>query len=763
MQSAAPPPQPAPVSPSPAGVPAPVTPLTQRQRERGKRWYYAYGVFNSLSYPVLAENVVTLVLLRLGGNETWVGATSALLYVTLPCMLLGYLTIPRLGVGKTAGLWWAIRSVSASLMIAAPWAVHRWGVTPGLWLMFLGSLGFNIGRSAGVTPFTGIVTELTTAKDRGDLIATSMRVTQAGTMAVMVAMAVLLGPQASPWRYQAFFATGVATGLLAAWGLWNIPESGAFKAVPPFSLAEQIRWIAATRGRLWFFAMMTVIPITQGILKIFIVLVAKQGYQLPDRIVLLYVMISVMGGIAASYAYGLFMDKLGARPLLVLTGFIDMASVALVVLLPVRLSYLLLGATFFLTGYATVAYQATMQHYFIAISNRRQQIPLGIVTQGAGGIVAGLALFASGWSLERLREATDLSQDPLLHFRLFFGVLLALMAVRTVILLRLPRLDSQGIRDALSALISPVDWRAAHAVRRALARQNEDQETRALQAMRGSSTAIYQEDLLHYLDSPSFIVREQAMENLRAARPTPALIRTLMDDLRVNRFLTAHLAAECLGRWQVKEAAPLLQAVVFSKDFTLSAKAIHALVELGERDVAPLIEVVFTASENPLVLIEGARALSLWGGREAYPLLLEKYALDLPTQAKDELSLAIARLMGLYDVLYQDLGMLHRDRAQLEREWRDRLRSVREPDLEGLTGVLHGTPMDRAGYRAAVARRQARLTEAFARATEERLDRLGDPLDASLALLLSFLLLTPEGNQWRASAREPKGQAGPQD
>jgi HEAT repeat protein len=737
-----------------------VTPLTHRERARGKRWYYVYGVFNSLSYPVLAENVVTLVLLRLGGTETWVGATSALLYVTLPCMLLGYFTIPRLGVAKTAGLWWAIRSVSATLMIAAPWAADRLGVPWGLWLLFLGSLGFNIGRSAGVASFTGIVTELTTVKDRGDLIATSMRVSQAGAMAVSIAMAVLLGPEAHAWRYQAFFAVGVVAGLLAAWGLWRIPESGAFRAVPPFSLAEQLRWLTETQGRRWFFAMTMVIPITQGIVKTFIVLVAKQGYHLPDRFVLLYVMIGVGGGIAASYAYGLFMDKLGSRPLLVLTGFIDIASVALVVLLPARLSYLLLGVAFFLSGYANIAYQASMQHYFIAIANRRQQIPLGIVTQGIGGIVAGLALYAGGWSLEALREAAPLAGDPLLHFRWFFGALLALMAVRTVILLRLPRLQSQGVRDALSALISPGDWRAAHAVRRALSEGSEDQETRALEALRSSTSAIYQEDLRHYLDSPSYIVRERAMESLRTARPTPALIQALMEDLRVNRFLTAHLAAECLGRWQVKEAAPLLQNVVFSRDFTLSAKAIHALVELGEQDVAPLIEVLFTASENPLVLIEGARALSLWGGEAAYPLLLDKYALDLPPQAKDELSLAIARLMGLYDALYRDLGMLHRDRAQLEREWRDRLRAAREPDLEDLVGALHGAPLDRAGYRAAIGRRQARLSEAFVRTTLERLDTLSDPLDAHLALLLSFLLLTPQGNQWRAPAKAAKPPGG---
>jgi HEAT repeat protein len=415
----------------------------------------------------------------------------------------------------------------------------------------------------------------------------------------------------------------------------------------------------------------------------------------------------------------------------------------------------MLGAIFFLSGAVNIAFQASMQHYFLSITNRKQQLPLGIFTQGLGGIAAGVALYAGGWSLAALQEAAALSRDPLLHFRWFFGGLLALLLVRTVILMRLPRLQSQGVRDALSALTSPGDWRAAYAVRRALTSANEDQETRALDAMRGSSAHIYQEDLRHYLDSPSFFVRQQAMAGLIAGKPTPELIRTLIEDLRINRFLTAHLAAECLGRWQVKEAAPLLQNLVFSRDFLLSAKAIHALVELGEKDVYPLIEVVFTSSENPLVLIEGARALSLWGGQAAYPLLLEKYALDLPAQAKDELSLAIARVLGLYDALYQDLGMLHRDRAQLEREWRDRMRGG-VADAEALLAAFGDGPPSRQVLLAAFEARREKLTPEFFRATVDALARLPEPLDRQLAFLLAFLLLTPRGEHWIAPYTGPE-------
>lgn len=116
--------------------------LSRKQRTRGKRLYYVYSFFNSVSCATLAEGLVILVLLRLGATETWVGVVTSLAYVTLPAMAFGYyVTVPRLGVTGTAGQFWGIRSLSAAFMIATPWTVGLGRSFP-LWFMFIGSLGF---------------------------------------------------------------------------------------------------------------------------------------------------------------------------------------------------------------------------------------------------------------------------------------------------------------------------------------------------------------------------------------------------------------------------------------------------------------------------------------------------------------------------------------------------------------------------------------------------------------------------------------------
>jgi MFS family permease len=715
--------------------------LTLKQRAIGKHRYYLFAFFNSISWASLAEGVVILLLLRLGATETWVGIVASLQYVTLPAMVLGYATVSRLGVTGTAGFFWGIRSCSAAFMIIAPWTQRFAGNMP-LWFMLFGSLGFMIGRAAGLVAFTGIITELTTERDRGELISNSSKISQFGTILMTIVMALFLGAAAPLHRYQILLTVGMACGLTAAAALWKVPEAGIFRKKAPFKLWAELKWSLSTRGRKWFMAMMLGLPVTQGLTYAFGILVAKQGYGLADQNVMLFVLVATVGGIVASYTYGLFLDQLGSRPLLVITSFLDIGGVALVIFLPKTFMIVLIGILFFINGYVNIAFNAAMQHYFISISAHAHQLAHGIITRALGGIAGGLALILGGWTLERVKLVLDIDTDPLSHFRWFYAGLLLLLIIRTVVFFKLPSLKSQGIRDALSALFSPWDWRAIHAVKRAITVQSENEESIAISTLMHSDSRIYQADLEHYLNSPSIFIRQRAMQALQRAKPTKTLISTLERDLQVNQFTTAHQAAYWLGHWEIVEAAPLLCKAIDSQDFLLSGAAIHALVRLDERSTLPLIEKKFIESENPYVLIEGARAISFWGDPIHYSMLLQKYLLDIPPQAKDELSLSVARLLGLYDTFYSDLGMLHRQPSQLIREWQERFASRDEAGL--ILSIFRSNPQ-RSLLETSLKYQQKRFQRWFYDDTIKFLVKLPDNVHQEVAFLMAFILLTADG------------------
>jgi len=724
-----------------------VPPLSAADRAHGKRLHFLFAFFNAISWAALAEGVVILMLLRLGANERWVGAVTALQYITLPAMALGFITIKRLGVTGTAGMFWALRSVSAGLMVAAPLATGMGPQAP-LWMMFVGALGFMLGRAGGLMSFTGIITELTTPRDRGELISKVSLVAQFASVLMTVMMVLFLSGDPPIHRYQIFVAVGVSCGLVAAWAIWRIPEAGLFLDTPAFRPLQELRWSISNHTRRWFMGMMLAIPMTQGVTYAFGILVAKQGYGLSDQQTMLFVLAATAGGVAASQTYAHFMDMLGSRPLLILTSFLDMVGVLLVVLMPAEFNWWMLALMFFINGYVMVAFNAAIQHYFISITNRAHQLAQGIITRAMGGIVGGVSLAVAGLLLGHLKREADLAfkvlqdPDPLLHFRWFYGGVLALLVLRTVIFFKLPSLMAHGVRDALNVLFSPWDWRAIHAVRRAVNAQSEKEETRALGAMRRTGSAIYADEYVRYLASPSMEVRRRALQGLTQMRSTPPLIALLEDDVRENHFTTAHLSAALLGHWGVKEATPLLRASLHAPDFQLCGAAIHALVELDSREDLPLIRARFGQSENPYVLIEGARALAMWGGVELYPLLLEKYHLDIPPQTKDELSLAVSRVLGLYDAFYSALGMLRREPTQCFQELRGRLG---ERDAGGLLDALEKGDPRRSALLATLERRAGDFQPWFEEQTRTFLEKRPERVFPQMAFLMSFLLLAEHG------------------
>ncbi len=212
--------------------------------------------------------------------------------------------------------------------------------------------------------------------------------------------------------------------------------------------------------------------------------------------------------------------------------------------------------------------------------------------------------------------------------------------------------------------------------------------------------------------------------------------------MRVNEYTTAHQAAYWLGRWKVEAALPDLRAALVSPDFRLSGSAIHALVEMDDRESLPVVEAALAMSTNPYLIIEGGRAVSIWGDERLYPLLLQKYHLDIPPQAKAELSLSVARLLGLYDMFYRDLGMFNREPAQLLRDWQERLASR---DSAGLIAHLRAESYPRDALLATLRERHGAYHGWFRDVTEPFLERRPAQVLREVAFLMTFLLLVDEG------------------
>ena len=76
------------------------------QRKLGRRLVLAFEVVNTFSFSLLAGNLITLLLLRLGANSTLIGILAAFPYIAFFFMPLAKGSVVKNGLVKTFGRAW---------------------------------------------------------------------------------------------------------------------------------------------------------------------------------------------------------------------------------------------------------------------------------------------------------------------------------------------------------------------------------------------------------------------------------------------------------------------------------------------------------------------------------------------------------------------------------------------------------------------------------------------------------------------------------
>ena len=82
--------------------------------------YNFFNIFNSLSWQFLTGNIITLFVLRMGANSTYVGIISAVLYLSFFFLPLGRILTRRFSMIKIYSIAWGSRSIGMIPLVFAP-------------------------------------------------------------------------------------------------------------------------------------------------------------------------------------------------------------------------------------------------------------------------------------------------------------------------------------------------------------------------------------------------------------------------------------------------------------------------------------------------------------------------------------------------------------------------------------------------------------------------------------------------------------------
>ena len=276
---------------------------------------------NALSFACLADAVLVLYAIKMGADDFLVSLIISFFYMTMPMMIIGKSAIARWGAIRTLSLGWTIRNLSGMLLFFIPLIQKEIGKSSGLFFFIIFALGFFAFRSFGVTGVTPTIREISSPENRGGFISKTWLHSNLFLLIATSIIVLLTNNYASVNVFQGIVLVGGLAGLAAAIIIYPLAESDGPKISAQIPIVDTLRFIFQNRT---IFRLLIVWSTTTAALMLvvpFSVVAIKIGYGVSDHQALAFSLIQICGGIIASYANTLLLDRVGPRPMIIIYCF----------------------------------------------------------------------------------------------------------------------------------------------------------------------------------------------------------------------------------------------------------------------------------------------------------------------------------------------------------------------------------------------------------------------------------------------------------
>ena len=620
----------------------------------GRNHFYIFTFFNVFSYLLISSNIIILYAIKLGADSFTIGLLSSFVQVAYIFMLIGRIFIKKTGAVKLMGTFWTIRYLMMIPVLFTPFLYNRGRADIALLVLIFSVLGFHTARGIAITSYNPIVGQLAGTKDRGVFLARIQIINHILVISVGIAIALLLGKNAPFSRYILFIATGITAGLIGCYFLFRLPEiKGSALGFAEKFTSSIFLSLKDSRFRQFIIVLFTASLALTTLLP-FSILFFKRIYGNSDSQVIFFTVFGGLGALSMAILNGFMIDRIGSKPLILIYTLITSLVVIPIIIAPTfktaTLQFVFAGLVFFLSYMGTNGILNTSQNYFFALIKPQERLNLGILyflTIGIAGVIGSLA---GGTGLEYLEAAFN--RSPVNAFRIFFGIILILFILSSILILRLKSIGAYSVRDAFAIIFSPRDLRAIRLLNRLGKTKTIHEEMGVIQALGTSGSIVTKAELLQKLHSPSFFIRAEALHALTNVPVDNNIETVLISEVKNHKFTTAYIAAEIIGRKKLKSGEKVLLQALKSTDYFLVGKAMVALAQLKSIQGFTRIMEIIEKTSNPRVIIHGAHALEIYKNKSSIPLLIRKMERKTSPYVRDEIILAIAGILDIQEWFY---------------------------------------------------------------------------------------------------------------
>ena len=635
-------------------------PLSPYQLSKARDSYNYFNVFNAISWNLLVGIIITLFALRLGANSTFIGLMSSTFYISLFFLPLGKLIARRFSIIGIFSFTWVSRSLCMILAVIAPFVDYAGHRNTALFLILLGLMIFHLFRGVGMIANNPVLSLLGSGPDRGSYM-TQIQITNSSiAMFGSFIIAMVLGMNPPIFVFSILLCAGVITGIISGLMIKKVPEPPRQQNNQGMKLSEIFKEAFSQDYLRTFIFILFLVVLVSGVTRTFVVVYAREVFSHNDGLISLYSVFGGLGHLMAGLAVKFLVDRLGAKPLFIVSLTLGLVSLIPVIFFPLSAIDNVTGAIlfmvflFFMLHFGFLGSEGIAQTYFLGLIPHEKILDMGILYFFILGAAGALGTFLSGLLLDLL---LSLNISPFIAFKILFIIMFVFAAIAIIKQRKMKALGSLPLTDALEVIFSFRDLRAISLLDKLNKAEDSHEEKVLLGALHETPSHLAIEGLLERARSPKLAIRLEAVRALEKMKKLSINAeKTLIEDIATNHFTTAYISARILGRHKFTDAIPKLRELSESEDYMLAGEAIIALARMKDEDFRTSVEQIILDTQNPRLIIMGAEALEIYHNYESVPVLIEILRSgNKPTFLRNEIIMAISTIIDTQKKFYKIL------------------------------------------------------------------------------------------------------------
>lgn len=586
--------------------------LSIEERDEGLRNYKKHSFWNGLGINFLNTSIISLLAISFGATNFQLGYISSVFHfagivlIFLPRLLHG------VSIKKVFFYGWLVRGLVCYLYGLLFFMEGQAAVTC---IMILYSL-FAVLRSVGVPMVQPMQRRLVRKALEGSIVVKLHLNLTISQLISQITSFVLLSIQ--------YFSGVVGLILLTFVGATNNTVASSYiNRIPSREKVEYrrgknifvlLRQTLAhkTRGRIFI---VRIFNLANGILLTFAVAFLRRAVQMPDNMVFIY---SISGALAAIAATGIlrpFVDRIGSKPLLVISSFLlTILSVAWA-LVGVTLPWVLYYVLGFFTMFFMRIRLLLLSRLLIKTLPTRDTISYTAMLNFVSAI-AGITVGLVGGGLADINATRDIGMFH--NYSLTYILAAALCFASFILSFKIRDPGSLTIKETAAVFFSVKNIRAYLDIYQLGTTTDPEKRETSLRSLGQSNAPAATEELRTQLNSPLYWEKERVLRSLYSY-PRDEIIEDIISEAHDQFSYNRKDAIIALGAYPSKKVRSALHQFLDDEDPEVVAATLKSLARAGDADhVERAYELLKDPEVGGRAEIDALRALSLMDNSGSY-------------------------------------------------------------------------------------------------------------------------------------------------